>query len=160
MKVCSHDYNIRCKRTAPQWKQLKTQTVIVSKQSELQFIGDTAVTALCDVSCPYQLGSSLCAQLSRARERGTDLDDSELFLLPVAVEKSLPARSKSALRPCLGLTREAQTSGPRLLCAFLPIAGTRHGGTSAKVGWKPKRRDQLTTRLVWRSEKQKLYWIL
>ena len=118
MKVCSHDYNIRCKRTAPQWKQNKTQTVIVSKQSELQFIDNTAVTALCDMSCPYQLGSSLCAQLSRAREHGTDLDDSDLFLLAVAVEKSLPARSKSALRPRLGLTRKAQTSGPRLLCAF------------------------------------------
>ena len=103
MKVCSHDYNIRCKRTAPQWKQIKTQTVIVINQSELQFIGNTAVTALCDVSCPYQLGSSLCAQLSRVRERGTDLDDSDLFLLPVAVEKSLPARSKSALRPCMGV---------------------------------------------------------
>ena len=118
MKVCSHDYNIRCKRTAPQWKQNKTQTVIVSKQSELQFIDNTAVTALCDMSCPYQLGSSLCAQLSRAREHGTDLDDSDLFLLAVAVEKSLPARSKSALRPRLGLTREAQTIRPKLLGEF------------------------------------------
>ncbi len=149
MKVCSHDYNIRCKRTAPQWKRIKTQTVIVSKQSELQFIDNTAVTALCDMSCPYQLGSSLCAQLSRARERGTDLDDSDLFLLLVAVEKSLPARSKSALRPRLGLSREAQTSGPRLLCAFFfQLQGLATVAHLQKLDEKPKRRDQLTIRLV------------
>ena len=72
MKVCSHDYNISCKRIAPPRKRIKTQTVISQ-----QAVGTTIywrqcsayITALCDVSSPYQHGSSVCAQRGPERPR-------------------------------------------------------------------------------------------
>ena len=61
MKVCSHDYNISCKRIAPPRKRIKTQTVISQ-----QAVGTTIYWRQCSNS-PLRRVFSLSAWLLRMR---------------------------------------------------------------------------------------------